>query len=201
MQITTDMIKKLREATGVGILDCRTALEEAGGDSEKALDLLREKGLATASKRAGREASEGMVEIYSHGDGRVGVMVEVNCETDFVGRSDAFRKFAHEIALQIAASSPLYIREEDIPQAVIEHEEAIAAAKAREEGKKEDIIPRIVEGSLKKFKNEMVLMRQVYIRDENITIDQLLNQTIAATGENIIIRRFARFALGEGRTE
>jgi elongation factor Ts len=201
MQITTDMIKKLREATGVGILDCRTALEEAGGDSEKALDLLREKGLATASKRAGREASEGMVEIYSHGDGRVGVMVEVNCETDFVGRSDAFRKFAHEIALQIAASSPLYIREEDIPQTVIEHEEAIAAAKAREEGKKEDIIPRIVEGSLKKFKNEMVLMRQVYIRDENITIDQLLNQTIAATGENIIIRRFARFALGEGRTE
>jgi elongation factor Ts len=201
MQITTDMIKKLREATGVGILDCRTALEEAGGDSEKALDLLREKGLATASKRAGREASEGMVEIYSHGDGRVGVMVEVNCETDFVGRSDAFRKFAHEIALQIAASSPLYIREEDIPQAVIEHEEAIAAAKAREEGKKEDIIPRIVEGSLKKFKNEMVLMRQVYIRDENITIDQLLNQTIAATGENIIIRRFARFALGEGKTE
>jgi elongation factor Ts len=201
MQITTDMIKKLREATGVGILDCRTALEEAGGDSEKALDLLREKGLATASKRAGREASEGMVEMYSHGDGRVGVMVEVNCETDFVGRSDAFRKFAHEIALQIAASSPQYIREEDIPQAVIEHEEAIAEAKAREEGKKEDLIPRIVEGSLKKFKNETVLMRQVYIRDENLTIDQLLNQTIAATGENIIIRRFARFALGEVKSE
>src|SRR5512136_2105396 len=130
MQITTDMIKKLREATGVGILDCRKALEEANGDQDKALDLLREKGLAAASKRAGREASEGVVELYSHGDGRVGVMVEVNCETDFVGRSDAFRKFAHEIALQIAASSPLYIREEDIPQTVIEHEEAIAAAKA-----------------------------------------------------------------------
>ena len=197
MQITTDMIKKLRESTGVGILDCRTALEEAGGDMEKALDLLREKGLATASKRAGRDASEGVVELYSHGDGRVGVMVEVNCETDFVGRSEAFRKFAHEVALQIAASSPLYIREEEIPAAVIEHEEAIATAKAKEEGKPDNILPRIVEGSIKKFKNEMVLLRQVYIRDENLTIEQLLNQTIAATGENIVIRRFVRFGLGE----
>jgi elongation factor Ts len=201
MQITTDMIKKLREATGVGILDCRKALEEANGDQDKALDLLREKGLATAGKRAGRETSEGMVELYSHGDGRVGVMVEVNCETDFVGRSDAFRKFAHEIALQIAASSPLYIREEDIPQEVIQHEEAIATAKAKDEGKKEEIIPRIVEGSLKKFKNEMVLLNQAYIRDENLTIAQLLNQTIAATGENIVIRRFSRYALGEGKSE
>jgi elongation factor Ts len=201
MQITTDMIKKLREATGVGILDCRTALEQAEGDHDKALDLLREKGLAAAGKRAGRETSEGMVELYSHGDGRVGVMVEVNCETDFVGRSDAFRKFAHEVALQIAASSPLYIREEDIPQSVIEHEETIAAGKAREEGKKEEIIPKIVEGTLKKFKNETVLLRQVYIRDENLTIEQLLNQTIASTGENIVVRRFARFALGEGKTE
>ena len=197
MQITTDMIKKLRESTGVGILDCRTALEEAGGDLDKAMDLLREKGLATASKRAGRDASEGVVELYSHGDGRVGVMVEVNCETDFVGRSEAFRKFAHEVALQIAASSPLYIREEEIPAAVIEHEEAIATAKAKEEGKPDNILPRIVEGSIKKFKNEMVLLRQVYIRDENLTIEQLLNQTIAATGENIVIRRFVRFGLGE----
>ena len=197
MQITTDMIKKLRESTGVGILDCRTALEEAGGDLEKALDLLREKGLATASKRAGRDASEGVVELYSHGDGRVGVMVEVNCETDFVGRSEAFRKFAHEVALQIAASFPLYIREEDIPGAVIEHEEAIATAKAKEEGKPDSILPRSVEGSIKKYKNEMVLLRQVYIRDENLTIEQLLNQTIAATGENIVIRRFVRYGLGE----
>jgi elongation factor Ts len=197
MQITTEMIKKLRQSTGVGILDCRTALEEAGGDLEKALDLLREKGLATASKRAGREASEGVVELYSHGDGRVGVMVEVNCETDFVGRSDAFRKFAHEVALQIAASSPIYIRDEDIPPSIIQHEEAIATAKAKEEGKADNILPRIVEGSIKKFKNEMVLLRQVYIRDENLTIEQLLNQTIAATGENILIRRFVRFGLGE----
>ena len=201
MQITTDMIKKLREATGVGILDCRKALEEANGDENKAMDLLREKGLATAGKRAGRETSEGVVELYSHGDGRVGVMVEVNCETDFVGRSDAFRKFAHEIALQIAASSPLYIREEDIPQDVIRHEEAIATARAKEEGKKEEIIPRIVEGSIKKFKNETVLLNQAYIRDENLNIAQLLNQTIAATGENIVIRRFSRYALGEGKSE
>jgi elongation factor Ts len=197
MQITTDMIKKLRGSTGVGILDCRTALEEAGGDMDKALDLLREKGLATASKRAGREASEGVVELYSHGDGRMGVMVEVNCETDFVGRSDAFRKFAHEVALQIAASSPLYIREEDIPASVISHEEAIATAKAKEEGKADNILPKIVEGSIKKYKNETVLLRQVYIRDENLTIEKLLNQTVAATGENIVIRRFVRFGLGE----
>lgn len=201
MQITTEMIKKLREATGVGILDCRKALEEANGDENKAMDLLREKGLATAGKRAGRETSEGVVELYSHGDGRVGVMVEVNCETDFVGRSDAFRKFAHEIALQIAASSPLYIREEDIPQEVLQHEEAIATAKAKEEGKKDEIIPRIVEGSIKKFKNETVLLNQAYIRDENLTIAQLLNQTIAATGENIVIRRFSRYALGEVKSE
>lgn len=197
MEITTEMVKQLRQSTGVGILDCRNALQEANGDMDKALDLLREKGLATAGKRAGREASEGVVELYSHGDGRVGVMVEVNCETDFVGRSEAFRKFAHEVALQIAAASPLYIREEDIPVDVLEHETAIATAKAKEDGKPEAIIPRIVEGTLKKFKDETVLLRQAYIRDENLTIEQLLNQTIASTGENIIIRRFSRFALGE----
>jgi len=197
MTVTTEMIKQLRESTGVGILDCRTALEESNGDFEKAVELLREKGLATASKRTGREALEGVVELYSHADGRVGVMVEVNCETDFVGRSEAFRKFAHEVALQIAATSPSYIREEDIPEDVLERETKIASAKAREEGKPENIIPRIVEGALKKFKDEFVLLRQAYIRDENITIEQLLSQTVAATGENIVIRRFARFALGE----
>lgn len=197
MPVTIEMIKQLRESTGVGILDCRTALEETNGDFEKAVDLLREKGLATASKRSGRETLEGIVELYSHADGRVGVMVEVNCETDFVGRSEAFRKFAHEIALQIAASSPSYIREEDIPPEILERETKIASAKAREDGKPENIIPRIVEGSIKKFKEEFVLLRQSYIRDDNMNIEQLLNQTIAAMGENIIIRRFARFALGE----
>lgn len=197
MAVTTEDIKKLREATGAGILDCRTALQESDGDFDKALDFLREKGLATASKRAERESSEGMVELYSHGGGRVGVMVEVNCETDFVGRSEEFRKFAHEVALQIAATSPLYIKEEDIPASVLEHEEAIAKARAKEEGKPENIIPKIVEGTLIKFKDEVVLLRQPYIRDESVTMEGMLTQNIAATGENIVIRRFARFALGE----
>ncbi|GIV62896.1 MAG: elongation factor Ts [Bellilinea sp.] len=195
--ISTDMIKKLREATNAGVLDCRKALEAAEGDFDKAVDILREKGLATAAKRASRTASEGVIDVYSHGNGRVCVMVEVNCETDFVGRSEVFRNFAHEIALQIAAASPLYIREEDIPQEVLDKEAAIATAKAREEGKPEAIIPRIVEGSLTKFKDEFVLLRQKYIRDESKTVQDLLNETVVSTGENIVIRRFARWALGE----
>jgi elongation factor Ts len=197
MQITTEMIKTLREATGAGILDCRKALQEADGDYKKAVDFLREKGLATAAKRSDRQASEGVVEMYSHGNGRVGVMVELNCETDFVGRSESFRKLAHELALQIAASAPTYIREADIPAEVIEHENMIAMAKAREEGKPEAILPRIAEGSLKKFKDETVLLRQAYIRDESITIQELMNQNIAAIGENVVVRRFVRWALGE----
>lgn len=195
--ITTDMIKKLRETTGTGILDCRKALEQADGDFNGALDYLREKGLAMAVKRSGRIAAEGVVEMYSHGGGRVGVMVEVNCETDFVARSDAFRQFAHEVALQIAASSPLYITESDIPAAELERETRIATAKAKEEGKPENILPRIIEGSLNKYKDEVVLLRQPYIRDDSITIQQLLNQTIASIGENLIIRRFTRWGLGE----
>jgi len=197
MAITTDMIKELRAATGAGILECRKALENANGDMKAALDFLREKGLATAQKRATRAASEGVVEVYSHMGGRLGVMVELNSETDFVGKSDAFRALAHEIALQIAAAAPLYIKEEDIPADVLEHEEQIAANKAREEGKKEAIIPKIVEGSIKKFKTDFVLLNQPYIKDETITVQDLLNQNIVALRENIIIRRFARFALGE----
>ncbi|HHY87343.1 MAG TPA: translation elongation factor Ts [Chloroflexi bacterium] len=201
MAITTEQIKQLREATGAGILDCRKALEQADGDYKKALDFLREKGLATAAKRSERRASEGVIELYSHGNGRVGVMVEVNCETDFVARSDAFRNLAHEIALQIAASSPLYIREEDIPEDVLKHEEENAAAKAREEGKKDAVIPRIVEGSIKKFKEENVLLLQSYIRDESKTIRDLINDTVVSTGENIVVRRFQRWALGETTAE
>jgi len=197
MQITTEMIKQLREATNAGILDCRKALEAANGDFKAAVDFLREKGLATAAKRADRRASEGVVELYSHGNGRVGVMLEVNCETDFVERSEAFRNFAHELALQIAASSPIYIREEDVPQEVLDHEAQIATAKAREEGKPEAVLPRIVEGALKKFKTESVLLLQPYIRDESITVQQLLNDAVVKTGENIVIRRFTRWALGE----
>jgi elongation factor Ts len=197
MAITTEQIKQLREATGAGILDCRKALESANGDLKQALDYLREKGLATAAKRAGRRASEGVVEMYSHGNGRVGVMVEVNCETDFVARSEAFRSFAHEVALQIAASAPTYITEEDIPATVLENEARIASVKAKEEGKPENIIPRIVEGNVNKYKDETVLLRQPYIRDESLTIQKLLNQNIATIGENIVIRRFERWALGE----
>jgi elongation factor Ts len=197
MAVTTEQIKELREATGAGILDCRKALESAGGDFNKAVDFLREKGLATAAKRADREASEGTVELYSHGGGRVGVMVEVNCETDFVSRSEAFRTFAHEVALQIAAAAPRFIREADIPEEVLEHEREIARARAREEGKPEAMLDRIAEGRLVKFKDESVLLRQPYIRDETVTIEKLLNQNIASIGESIIIRRFVRWELGE----
>ncbi len=197
MAITTEQIKELREATGVGILECRKALEQANGDFKKAVDFLREKGLATAAKRADRQASEGVLELYSHGGGRVGVMVEVNCETDFVARSEPFRTFAHEIALQIAAAAPRYIRESDIPEEELEHERQIARARALEEGKPEAVVDKIVAGRIEKFKDEVCLLRQPYIRDENITIEKLLLQNIASMGENIIIRRFVRWERGE----
>jgi len=198
MAVTTEQIKELREATGAGILDCRKALEQANGDFDKAVDFLREKGLATAAKRSDRDASEGTVELYSHGNGRVGVMVEVNCETDFVARSEAFRTFAHEVALQIAAGAPRYLRPEVVPAEVYEHEREIARARAREEGKPDAVLERIVEGRIEKFKDEVCLLRQPYIRDESITLEKLLLQNVAAIGENIIIRRFARWELGEG---
>ncbi len=197
MAITTEMIKTLRETTGAGILDCRKALEQSDGNMDAALDFLREKGLATATKRSARQASEGVVELYSHGNGRVGVMVELNSESDFVGRSEVFRSLAHEIALQIAATSPEFVSEADIPESVIERETRIATAKAKEDGKPDSILPRIVEGAIKKYKDEFVLMNQSYIRDESITIQELINQKVAALGENIIVRRFARWALGE----
>ena len=201
MAVTTEQIKKLREATGAGMLDCKKALEQNDGDYNKAVDYLREKGLAAAAKRADRRASEGTGELYSHGNGRVGVMVEVNCETDFVSRSEAFRNFAHELALQIAAASPLYINEADIPADVLEHERRIAEAKVREEGKPEAVVPRIVEGYLNKFKDEVVLMRQKYIRDEALTVQQLYDNVIVSTKEKLVIRRFARWALGEASGE
>jgi len=197
MEITTEMIKELRAATNAGILDCRKALEASGGDFQKAVDHLREKGLATAAKRADRVASQGMVELYSHGEGRVGVMVEVNSETDFVARSEPFRKFAHEVALQIAAAAPHYVKEEEIPAEVLAHEREIAKARAQEEGKPEKMLDRIAEGRLEKFKDEVVLLRQPYIRDEQTTVGKLLLDLIASSGENIVIRRFARWELGE----
>jgi elongation factor Ts len=197
MEITTGMVKELREMTKAGVLDCRKALESSNGDMQKAVDYLREKGMATAAKRADRQASNGIVELYSHGNGRVGVMVEVNCETDFVARAEQFRKFAHEVALQVAAASPLFIKEDDIPADVLEHEMGIARARALEEGKPEAILEKISQGRVEKYKDEVVLLRQAYIRDDKLTVGKLLLEQIAALGENIVIRRFNRWELGE----
>ncbi len=201
MEITTDMIKELRAATSAPVLDCRKALQEANGDFQKAVDYLREKGMATAAKRADRVASNGVVELYSHGGGRVGVMVEVNCETDFVARSEQFRTLAHEIALQIAASAPKYIRAEEVPAAELEHEKEIARARAREEGKPDNVLDKIVEGRLEKYKDEVCLLRQTYIRDESLTIEKLILQNVAAIGENVVVRRFQRWELGESTSQ
>jgi elongation factor Ts len=197
MAITTEQIKELREATGAGILDCRKALEQADGDYKKALDFLREKGLAQAAKRADRIASEGFLELYSHGNGRVGVMVEVNTETDFVARSQPFRDFAHELALHIAASAPIYVSEDDIPEDVLEREKQDARTFALQAGKPEAVVERIIQGRLEKFKDEVCLLRQPYIRDDEITIEKLLHQYIGSIGENIVIRRFVRWEVGE----
>jgi elongation factor Ts len=201
MEITTEMIKQLRAATSAPMLDCRKALQEANGDYQKAVDWLREKGMATAAKRADREASNGVVEMYSHGGGRVGVMVEVNCETDFVARAEQFRNLAHEIALQIAASSPKYITADEIPAAELEHESEVARARAVEEGKPENVMTKIVEGRVEKYKDEVCLMRQTYIRDESLTIEKLILQNVAAIGESVIVRRFQRWELGESTNQ
>ena len=197
MEITTQMIKELRAATSAPMLDCRKALQEADGDYQKAVDWLREKGMATAAKRADRVASNGTVEMYSHGGGRVGVMVEINCETDFVARAEQFRHLAHEIALQIAASAPKYVKAEDIPAEELQHEAEIARARAIEEGKPEAVMAKIVEGRVEKFKDEVCLLRQTYIRDESMTIEKLILQNVAAIGESVIVRRFQRWELGE----
>lgn len=197
MAISVELIKKLREATGSGILDVREALENSDGDFDKAVDYLRQKGLAKAAKRSDRDASEGIVELYSHGDGRVGVMVEVNCETDFVARSEEFREFAHEIALQIAGAAPKWVKAEQIPDDVIEHEKEIARARYKEEGKPDKIIDKILEGMIEKFKSDSCLLDQKYIRDEDLTIQEMLHEKIAAIGENIVIRRFQRWERGE----
>ncbi len=197
MDISVEQIKKLRDATGSGILDVKEALQNAEGDFEKAVDYLRQKGLAKAAKRSDRDASEGVVELYSHGDGRVGVMVEINCETDFVARSEEFRQFAHEIALQIAAAAPKWVKEDQIPDEVIEHEKEIARTRYQEEGKPDNIIDRILDGMVEKFKAENCLLLQAYIRDDELTIQELLHEKIATLGENIVIRRFERWDRGE----
>ena len=197
MAIAAERIKQLREETGAGFKDCRDALEANGGDLERAAAQLREQGLAAASKRSGRETRNGVLDIYSHGDGRVGVIVEVNCETDFVGRTKEFRAFAHEVALQVAAASPRWVRPEDIPAEVLEEERAEAKREAQADGKSSAIAERIVEGRLEKFYVESCLLRQPYIRDEARTLGDLLQEMIATTGENISVRRFVRWTVGE----
>jgi elongation factor Ts len=201
MQITAEMIKALRAETNAGVLDCRKALQEANGDYQKALVWLQEKGMAMAANRADRAASNGTIEIYSHGGGRVGVMVEVNCETDFVARSEQFRTLAHELALQIAANAPLYVRSDDIPADELEKEVQRAKARGTEDGKSESIVDKIVEGALDKYKDEVVLLRQTYIRDESMTVEKLIMQNVAAIGENVVVRRFQRWELGESTSQ
>jgi elongation factor Ts len=197
MAITTQQIKELRETTGAGVLDCRAALEHANGDFEKAVAYLREKGLAKAAKRADREASDGVIEVYSHGGGRVGVILELNCETDFVARSDAFRKLAHELALQIAAAAPNWITEEAVPASALDLEREVARNRAKEESKPEAAWDKIVDGRIQKYLDEVVLMRQLYIRDESKTIKELVSEAVGSIGENIVVRRFQRWELGE----
>jgi elongation factor Ts len=197
MSIPASQIKELREATGAGVLDCRTALEESNGDLQAAISVLQQKGLAAAARRADREIRNGVLDLYSHGEGRVGVMVEVNCETDFVARTVEFRNFAHEIALQIAATSPRWIGREDVPSELIEAERQDARKLASDDGKPEGVIDRITEGRLEKFYGENCLLDQAYIRDEDVTVAEVLQETIAKTGENIGIRRFERWSVGE----
>lgn len=197
MTQTIEIIKQLRETTGAGVLDCRKALEQANGSYMEALDALREKAAAEAARRANQETSQGIIELYSHGGGRIGVMAEINVETDFSARSEVLRSFAHEIALQIAAAAPLYVRDEDVPAEVIEQESQKVADRARSDGKPETLIPRIVEGSIKKYMDKTVLLRQPYIRDDTQTVAVLLHQTAASIGENIVIRRFARWELAQ----
>jgi len=196
--ISAQDVKELRERTGAGMMDCKKALTEADGDINKAIDILREKGLAAAAKKAGRVANEGVVESYIHGGGRIGVLVEVNCETDFVANTEDFRSFAKEICMQIAAANPRYTSREEVPSSVIEKEKEILKAQALNEGKPEKILEKIIEGRIEKFYKENCLLEQEYIRDSDKTVKDILNEMISKLGENIIIRRFVRFERGEG---
>ena len=191
------MVKKLREKTGAGIMDCKEALTECDGDENKAFDFLRTKGLATAAKRAGRAMSEGIVQSYIHSDNKLGVLVEINCETDFVAKNDDFKDFAKNIAMHIAATNPVGVRQEDVPEETIDKEKEIYRSQVLEMGKPENIADKIVEGKLKKYFKENCLIHQAYVRNPEITIEDLINEMIAKIGENITIRRFARFKIGE----
>lgn len=196
--IPASLVKELREKTGAGMMDCKKALTETGGDLDKAVEYLREKGLAAAAKKAGRIAAEGLVDSYIHMGGRIGVLLEVNCEADFVARTDEFRAFVKDIAMQIAATNPQYLSREDVPEEVLEKEREILRIQAKNEGKPDKVIDKIVEGRINKYFTENCLLEQPYIRDTDKTITELLKEKIAQIGENIAIRRFARFEMGEG---
>ncbi|WP_445894551.1 translation elongation factor Ts [Desulfosoma sp.] len=196
VEITSSMVRELREKTNAGMMDCKKALQETGGDMEKAVDLLRKKGLAVAMKRAGREATEGVVHAYIHAGGKIGVLVEVNCETDFAARSADFQTFVKDVAMHIAATNPLGIQREDVPQDVVERERAIFVEQAKESGKPANIVEKMVDGKMRKFYEENVLMEQAFVKDPDKTIADYLNELIAKTGERIVIRRFVRYQLG-----
>lgn len=198
MTVTTAQIKELREATSAGILECRKALEEHQGNFDKAVAYLREKGLSAAAKKVGRQAKEGLVEVYGHGGGRVGVMLEVNCESDFVARTEQFQAFVHNLALHVAAANPRYLDMAEVPADVVENEKTIARNRAIQDGRPEKALDKIVEGRLAKFYEESCLLQQPYVRDETVKIGDLLKQLIGTLGENIIIRRFVRWERGEG---
>ena len=198
MAISAAMIKQLRERTNAPMMDCKKALTETDGDMDKAVEFLRKKGLAGAKKRAGRTAAEGAVGSYIHGEGRIGVMVEVNCETDFVARTDDFKKLVKEIAMQIAATPPICVSRDEVPADELEKEKEIRAAQLKDSGKPEKIIPKIIEGQINKWYSEVCLMEQTYNRDKDKTIEDLVNEISASTGEKVVVRRFARYELGEG---
>lgn len=199
--ITAEMVKQLRERTGAGMMDCKKALTETNGDIEKAIEYLREKGLAAAAKKAGRIAAEGLVESYIHGNGRIGVLVEVNIETDFAAANEEFKQLVKDIAMQIAAAKPEYVRREEVPTDILEKEMNILRAQARNEGKPEKIIDKMVEGRIEKYYKEICLLEQPWIKDPDKTIKQLVTEKIATIGENINVRRFVRFERGEGLTK
>jgi len=196
--IEASAVKELRERTGSGMMDCKKALTESNGDMEKAIEILREKGLAAAAKKAGRIASEGIVDSYIHGGGRIGVLIEVNSETDFVAKNEEFRQFVKDMAMQVAASNPLYVKREEVDQKVIEKEREIYRAQALNEGKPEKIVDKMVEGRIEKYYKEICLLEQPFIKDTDKTVQEVLNSMIAKIGENLSIRRFVRFEKGEG---
>ena len=198
MEINVSLVKELREMSGAGMMDCKKALAEANGDMKKASELLREKGLAAAAKKASRIASEGLVESYIHMGGRIGVLVEVNCETDFVAKTDDFKNFVHDIAIHIAAANPKFINKEEVPFETVDEEKAILKKQAIAEGKPEKIVDKMVEGRIEKYYKEVCLLEQPFVKDPEKTISSLVNEKIAVIGEKITIRRFARYQLGEG---